>query len=209
MGEARNLHHERPMLLRSSIAIVALVVTTSCTAETDSVADTRIPIADEAMLDTAAVAPGPATISDSIATDLIDPDIAPAIAGQDGWDYSQAAEADLTGDGEPERIVLTVRVEMYRGRPAWDDGQPWQVYVESPDGERTYLYARRLQLGTLTMRVTEPEDSAPASVILLEHLPDRLAIYESVYNAPGSATTHVRFTRALDPRGETASPQLP
>ncbi len=147
--------------------------------------------------------------ADSVATDLVDPTIAPAIAGEEGWGYSQTAEADLSGDGEPERVVLTARVEMVRGRPAWDDGQPWQVYIEMPDGDRTYLYARRLQLGTLTMRVAQPDGDSPASVILVEHLPDRLAVYESLYTAAGSATTYVRFVRTLDPRGETAGPQFP
>lgn len=91
---------------------------------------------------------------------LIDPTIPPAIAGEGGWNYHQSASADLDGDGSPERVVLTARVEMYRGRPAWDDGQPWQVYVETAQGTRTYLYAQRLQLGTLTMRITSGSDGA-------------------------------------------------
>ena len=64
--------------------------------------------------------------------------------------------ADLTGDGAPERVVMTARVEMSRGRPLWDDGQPWQVYIEYADSTRTYMYANRLQLGMLEMRLTRP-----------------------------------------------------
>ncbi len=147
--------------------------------------------------------------ADPIVSDLIDPDIPPAVAGEAGWDYMRIAEVDLTGDGEPELAVLTARVEIYRGQPAWDDGQPWQVYVEDVSGHRTYLYARRLQLGQLTMRVTAPEDGSHPSIVLIEHLPDRLAIYESVYTAPNSVITYDRFTRTVDPRGDTASPEFP
>ena len=141
--------------------------------------------------------------------DLIDPTIPPAIAGEDGWNYSLVAEADLTSDGVPERVVLTARVEMIRGRPAWDDGQPWQVYVETADGERTYLYARRLQLGTLEMRVTSASTGAPPDVVLIEHLPDRFSVFEAAYRAPGAVSTSAPFVRTLDPRGEVASPSLP
>lgn len=140
---------------------------------------------------------------------LVDATIPPAVAGEGGWNYQQSADADLTGDGQPERVVLTARVELSRGRPAWDDGQPWQVYIETQDGTRTYVYAQRLQLGTLTLRVSRSDAGHPATVVLLEHLPDRLSVYEVSYARPGAASVAVRFQRDLDPRGETASPQLP
>lgn len=143
------------------------------------------------------------------AVELIDPNIPPASAGETGWNFQRSAEVDLTGDGRPERIVLTAHVELYRGRPAWDDGQPWQVYVEAEDGTRTYVYSQRLQLGTLTMRISLNEQGEPASILLVEHLPDRLSLYEALYRGPGEVTVVERFQRALDPRGELASPQLP
>lgn len=143
------------------------------------------------------------------ASDLVEPAMPLAVAGEDGWGYRQAADADLDGDGVAERVILTARVEMIRGRPAWDDGQPWQVYIEAADGRRTHVYARRLQLGTLTMRVTLAEAGRPATVVLLEHLPDQLSLYEITYTGPGAATASVRFQRGLDPRGEIASPRLP
>jgi hypothetical protein len=155
-----------------------------------------------------ASAPGPAP-APAVPAQLIDPAIPPAVAGAGGWNYQQTADADLDGDGMAERIVLTARVELYRGRPAWDDGQPWQVYIESRDSVRSYVYAQRLQLGTLTMRVAGPDSGQPASVVLLEQLPDQLGVYEITYRGPGAVSAAVRFRRALDPRGETASPRLP
>ncbi len=140
---------------------------------------------------------------------LIDPDIPPAVAGEDGWGYQQSAEADLDRDGVSERIVLTARAEMVRGRPAWDDGQPWQVYVEAADGTRRYVYAQRLQLGALTMRLALDEAGDPASIVLFEHLPDRLRLFEAFYGGPEELRTLLRFERMLDPRGELASPMLP
>ncbi len=147
--------------------------------------------------------------ADSTAIPLIDTLIPPAVAGEDGWNYRQDADADLDGDGTAERVVLTARVEMSRGRPLWDDGQAWQVYIEAADGRRTYLYAQRLQLGTLTLRIGLGATEGAATVVLLEHLPDRMSLYEISYAGPGRASVWVRFQRDTDPRGESASPRLP
>lgn len=143
------------------------------------------------------------------ASALVDSTITPAVAGEDGWDYHLSSAADLDGDGQSERVVITARVEMVRGRPAWDDGQPWQVYVEEPDGGRTYLYAQRLQLGPLVMRVTLAEDSARPTVVLLEHLPDRIRLFEVEYGGPSDVSITEVFNRRVDPTGEVASPHLP
>jgi hypothetical protein len=140
---------------------------------------------------------------------VVDSLIPPAVAGESGWNYRQGAESDLDGDGTIERVVLTARVELVRGRSAWDDGQPWQVYIESADGRRTYVYAQRLQLGTLSMRVSLGEAGRPATIVLVEHLPDRLSLYEVSYAGPDRASVARRFQRMLDPRGETSTPQLP
>jgi hypothetical protein len=140
---------------------------------------------------------------------LIDSTIPPAIAGEAGWNYQQSAPADLDGDGQPERVVLTARVELYRGRPAWDDGQPWQVYIEAPDGRRTYIFAQRLQLGSLTMRLGQSDSQDTTTVILLVHLPDKLSLYEASYRGPSRVSVTTRFQRDLDPGGDLASPQLP
>lgn len=162
----------------------------------------------------AAAAPAASAASAAVpaggsASHLVDPTIAPAVAGTNGWNWHQSAQADLDGDGKAERVVLTARVDLRRGRPAWDDGQPWQVYVEAPGGRRTYLYAQRLQLGTLAMRVSRAEAGQPATIVLLEQLPDRLGVYEATYQGPGRVGVATRFRKDLDPRGDLASPRLP
>lgn len=88
-------------------------------------------------------------------------------------------------------------------------GQPGQVYLEEDDGVRPYLYANRLQLGTLTTRIGLGETLRPPSVILLEHLPDRLRLLELEYGGPSAVAARELFSRRLDPTGELASPVLP
>lgn len=191
------------------MALIALAMACACTSDAEPSAEENAPPAaadtTPARPDTATAAPDTTTAS---TVHLIDPNISQAVAGAEGWNYHRSAEADLDGDGRPEKIVLAARVELYRGRPAWDDGQPWAVYVEARDGTRTYVYTQRLQLGSLTMRVTRGDGALP-TIILLEHLPDRMSVYEASYAGPGQITVANRFQRDLDPRGETASPLLP
>jgi hypothetical protein len=83
------------------------------------------------------------------------------------------------------------------------------VYVEEGDSTRTYVFARYVQLGTVTMRVGEAVDGKRSSVVLVVHLPDHLGVYEVEYEGPGRASVSQRFERVLDPRGDLASPKLP
>ena len=178
------------------------------------------PVADP--VDGTAAAPAPAAVAELIGEDQssgtagggatplpVDSAVAPAVAGVDGWEYFLSRETDLDADGAPERVVVMARAALIDGRPAWDDGQSWQVYVEEADGERTYLYRRFVQLGTVTMRIGLNEEEQPANVILIEHLPDRLALYELDYRGPGEVEVIMHYERRVDPYGELASPQLP
>lgn len=189
----------KPMPSHRSCALLPILVATTACAPAD---DTAARTADAPR----ATATAPAL---SPLQDLIDTTIRPATAGADGWNYRQASDVDLTGDGRDERVVLTARVELIRGRPAWDDGQPWQVYVEHQDSSRTYLYAQRLQLGTLTLRVTRADSAGTPSILLIEHLPDRLRLIELGIRDSSRAVISSFFERALDPRGEAAGPRLP
>lgn len=198
---------------RRLLAAAALLLLTGCepaaepAGEEAAPADATVspePAADAAPAETTAL-PEPA----ADAARLVDADMAPAVAGADGWMYSRAAEADLDLDGQMERVIVTARAEMMRGRPLWDDGQPWQVYVEESDGQRTYLYARFVQLGSVSMRIGLAEGDAGPTVVLLEQLPDRLAVYELAYQGPGVVESVHQRERMLDPTGDIASPVLP
>jgi len=191
------------MSLKKLAIAATVLVTYACTADAAEQTERANAPEQSEMPATAA----PVDIA-TLPVQLIDSAITPAIAGEDGWNYFQTAVADVDGDAQAERVVLTARVELVRGRPAWDDGQPWQVYVEEPDGQRTYVYAQRLQLGTLTMRLTN-SGAATRSIMLLEDLPERLSVYEVLYTGPARVTVETRLRSNLDPTGETASPRFP
>jgi hypothetical protein len=181
------------MIARTLKSVALCVAIASCTRD-----DTEHAVRDSGVR-TDSVAPS------SAATVLIDSTILPATAGEGGWNYHQTVARDLNGDGSAERVVITARVEMIRGQPVWDDGQPWQVYIVDQSGTRTNIYSRRLQLGTLTMRVSRPDANGKSTVVLLEQLPDRLSVYEATYLGPAQAQIAVLLERALDATGDTSS----
>lgn len=139
----------------------------------------------------------------------VDSTVPAAPLGQDGWQYGRSSETDVDGDGVPERIVVSARAEVRNGQALWDDGQPWQVYVQEPSGELTLLFARYVQLGTVEARVTLAEEGERPTVLILEHLPDALILHEVEYRGPGDLRMRERMERRLDPLGDLASPSLP
>lgn len=191
-ARGQNSHSIRD-IVRASLAAVAIVLAACSKDARNEVVDT-MPAADSAPTPT---------------VNLLDTTHTPAVAGAEGWNYQQSATADLDGDGKSERVVMMARVEMMRGRPLWDDGQPWQVYVESEDKKRTYMYARYVQLGTLQLRLSVADSARSRKIVILEHLPDRLAIYEGSYTGPNQLTTRTAYEQILDPVGDIASPKLP
>ncbi|MCG0239418.1 MAG: hypothetical protein L6E13_09500 [Firmicutes bacterium] len=112
----------------------------------------------------------------------INPHYPQGVAGQREWGYHQETRADLDGDGAEEKLVVIARV----GRPSggqdysWDDGQPWNVYVEEPDGTRTYVFADWVQLGQLNVGVTDDGD-----VVILELAGAGWTLYHVDYQGPG------------------------
>jgi hypothetical protein len=132
--------------------------------------------------------------------DLVNRRLPDGVAGEPGWAHQQVVSADLNGDGNPERAVLTANVHMFRGRLDWQDGQQWQVYVEESDGTRTYVYKQLLQFGTLRARLSRPGPDQPPRIILLEQLPQRLSVYEIHYLGPGQAHAVELVRREFDLR---------
>lgn len=115
---------------------------------------------------------------------LIDPAIKQAVAGQRGWGYVKQASADLDGDGVQERVFLIANAENRRGKPVWDDAQIWQVYIEEPDGKRTYVFSRWVQLGRVEAIMTDAERNERPSVVLVERTPHTFTVYEVRYRRP-------------------------
>ena len=117
--------------------------------------------------------------------------------GQPDWGFSRIYEADLDRDGRDERIILLADVAIRNGEPLWDDSQIWQVYVEEPDGERTYLFSRSVQLGKLEIRLVH--DPAQPRILLFEDTPTVFAVYEITYKSPQDFTTVALAQRHLNP----------
>lgn len=131
---------------------------------------------------------------------LVDSTLPPATAGEVGWDYHLRADADLDGDGQPERASLIARVASVPGEDfLWDDGQPWQLYIQAADGTRTDVYRRFVQLGTVEAHVATAESGSGRVILLVEHVPQSMRIYEVTYAGPGRVTTVERFARELHP----------
>jgi len=138
---------------------------------------------------------------------LVDSAVPRAVAGQPGWAYQQRVTADLDVDGTMETAVLISDVALdARGRPLWEHGHRWQVYVEEPDGTRTYLYARFLPNGKLTAELTQPQSTSAPTIALLEQSPTNLALYEIAYNGVGKTELATRFERNLRRSTFTGSP---
>lgn len=115
---------------------------------------------------------------------LIDTAIAGAEAGQPGWAYQQRVSVDLDSDGELETAVLIADVTMdARGRPLWEDGHRWQLYVEEPTGERTYVYRQFLPNGSLTADVVRRE-SGNRTMLLEARTPEAVRVFEVRYSGP-------------------------
>ena len=117
--------------------------------------------------------------------DLVDPAYPQPLPG----DYRRTARVDLDGDGREEQIVVLAAVELVRDGGefpgiddfAWDDGQPWQVYVEEPGGQRTYLFSQFVQLGTVEALV----DPDAARIWIVVQTGAGLDVYEVIYEGPG------------------------
>ena len=102
---------------------------------------------------------------------LTDTTIVAAEAGAKGWMYEQKVSVDFDADGQMETAVLISDVTLdAAGRPLWEDGHRWQVYVEEPTGERTYVYRQFLPNGSLAADVVRRE-SGSRTLLLVERTP--------------------------------------
>lgn len=131
--------------------------------------------------------------------DLIQARVPAAVAGDSGWRYQQQVVADIDGDDSDETVVLISDVALDAGgRPMWEDGHRWQVYVREADGRVTRLYARFLPNGKLTAELALPPGGATHGIVLIEQTPSRVGVYEFRYRGPNNVDVYRRLDRELD-----------
>lgn len=139
---------------------------------------------------------------------LTDTAIPEAESGEQGWTYTQKASADFDADGQMETAVLISDVSVdARGVPLWEDGHRWQVYVQEPTGERTYVYRQFLPNGKLTADVVRRE-SGTRTVMLEARTPDAIRVYEVRYSGPQRIVLMNSIERPIERSGTfTGSPR--
>lgn len=103
------------------------------------------------------------------------------------WGYRRALDADLNGDGTEERLVIASDVVLGRdGRPLWEDGHRWAVYVEHEE-RRTLLYAAFVPNGFVEAAALAPSDMGARDVLVQERTPAMLRALTMQYEGPGAA----------------------
>jgi hypothetical protein len=116
-----------------------------------------------------------------------------------GWDHRQAVDIDLDGDTVAERLVLasdvTVRPD---GTPLWEDGHRWAVFVETPTGERTMLYAAFVPHGFAEVGILAPDDRGRRHVLVQERSPNQLRTFDVEYEGTGKARGQASAQWALE-----------
>jgi hypothetical protein len=132
---------------------------------------------------------------------LTDTSIVQAEAGAKGWMYEQRVMVDFDADGQMETAVLISDVTLDAGgKPLWEDGHRWQVYVDEPTGERTYVYRQFLPNGSLTADVVRRE-SGTRTLLLEARTPQSISVYEVKYSGPGRIVLMNVIERAIEGAG--------
>jgi hypothetical protein len=140
-------------------------------------------------------------------TDRHDPTLPHAVIGSPGWEYVRVGSGDFDGDGTAERAVMLARVTLRNGEPLWDDWNVWQLYIEEPTGERTYVYSGPVQLGHLEPTISQANEQGRRTVVLVEHTPQSVTMYEVDYDGPGDARLMSIAARTVDAAQGFAAPE--
>lgn len=137
---------------------------------------------------------------------LINPAYPPAVGGEPGWEYHQVLTADLDNDGVEERASVTTNAFWLPDEKefAWDDGHPWHVYVEEPDGTRTYLFSNWVQMGQLDVIL----DREGPGLFIVYRRGGGLIIYRATYQGPGQFRTTLAFEIPLSDYATWADPDM-
>lgn len=137
------------------------------------------------------------SITESADTSLVNPLLPVAVDSTNHWQYRKSTTYDLDRDGTQETITILANVEKSpSGQLAWDDGQPWEVRIEEPDGTRTRALAQFVQLGKITGYITH-QDGHP-TLFLLEQAGSGLRGFEITYSGPNKIKSKVIFVRTIE-----------
>lgn len=138
--------------------------------------------------------------------DLISPHYLPAVGGTPGWEYHQTLSADLDSDGVAERVSVTTNAVWMPEQKefGWDDGHPWHVYVEEPDGSRTYLFSNWVQMGRLEVIL----DREGPGLFIVSSRGGGLVVYRGTYGGPGQMKTVEAFSIPLSESATWADPAM-
>lgn len=103
------------------------------------------------------------------------------------FDYRQELSVDLDGDEQEERLVLAADAEIgSNGKPLWEDGHRWAVFVEG-SGARTLLYAAFVPNGFVETAALAADRDGRRKVLVQERVPAQLRALEVEYQGPGAA----------------------
>jgi len=137
---------------------------------------------------------------------LVSPHYPPAAAGDPGWDYHKTLTADVDGDGVAEKVhVVTNAFWMPEQQEfGWDDGHPWHVYVDEPDGDRTYVFSNWVQMGVLDVIL----DAESPGLYIVSSRGGGLTIYRVSYRGPGETEAVLAFQIPLSDYATLVDPQV-
>jgi hypothetical protein len=118
----------------------------------------------------------------------IDPAVVESADTVAEWPYRRNISADLTGDGQAERVMVAAEVSLTEaGFPLWEDGHRWGIFAEAPTGERTLLYSGFVPNGFVEAAVLAADSLGASSLLVQERTPNRLRTFELRYEGPGDA----------------------
>lgn len=114
------------------------------------------------------------------------------------WRYKASTDADFDGDGDAETLWVFCCVGVFDDEVEFDDGQHWQAYIEEPNGERTYIYSKYIQMGDLDAAIVFSEDTLRKSIILHELNACGVTLYEVQYRGVKDVACTGYFRRSID-----------
>ena len=104
------------------------------------------------------------------------------------WPHRRAIDADLDGDGSAERLILAADVTLdASGRPLWEDGHRWALFVED-DGAGSLLYGAFVPNGAVEAAVLDAGANGARNVLVRERTPSQSRRFVIGYDARSART---------------------